>query len=264
MPDLLVDVCDHIATLTFNRPEARNALSLEMRALLREKLHEIETDDDIRCVVMRGAGEHFMAGGDVKSMAGMIDAPPAEIRNTFVNRIHDLHPIMYAMRRMPKPVVASVAGAAAGAGVSMALAADLVIADENAFFTLAYVHIGTSPDGSASFHLPRAVGIKKAMEIALLGDRFDATSARDIGMINFVAASGQLEAETRALATRLANGPTHVYGNTKRLLYRSLENEFEAQLQLEAETFADCASRADFREGVSAFVEKRKARFSGK
>ena len=264
MPDLLVDVCDHIATLTFNRPEARNALSLEMRALLREKLHEIETDDDIRCVVMRGAGEHFMAGGDVKSMAGMIDAPPAEIRNTFVNRIHDLHPIMYAMRRMPKPVVASVAGAAAGAGVSMALAADLVIADENAFFTLAYVHIGTSPDGSASFHLPRAVGIKKAMEIALLGDRFDAASARDLGMINFVAASGQLEAETRALATRLANGPTHVYGNTKRLLYRSLENEFEAQLQLEAETFADCASRADFREGVSAFVEKRKARFSGK
>ena len=264
MPDLLVDVSDHIATLTFNRPEARNALSLEMRALLREKLHEVETDDDIRCVVMRGAGEHFMAGGDVKSMAGMIDAPPAEIRNTFVNRIHDLHPIMYAMRRMPKPVVASVAGAAAGAGVSMALAADLVIADENAFFTLAYVHIGTSPDGSASFHLPRAVGIKKAMEIALLGDRFDAASARDIGMINFVAASGQLEAETRALATRLANGPTHVYGNTKRLLYRSLENEFEAQLQLEAETFADCASRADFREGVSAFVEKRKARFSGK
>ncbi len=264
MPDLLVDISDHIATLTFNRPEARNALSLEMRALLREKLHEIETDDDIRCVVMRGAGEHFMAGGDVKSMAGMIDAPPAEIRNTFVNRIHDLHPIMYAMRRMPKPVIASVAGAAAGAGVSMALAADLVIADENAFFTLAYVHIGTSPDGSASFHLPRAVGIKKAMEIALLGDRFDAASARDIGMINFVAASGRLEAETRALATRLANGPTHVYGNTKRLLYRSLENEFEAQLQLEAETFADCASRADFREGVSAFVEKRKARFSGK
>jgi len=264
MPDLLVDVRDHIATLTFNRPEARNALSLEMRALLREKLHEIETDDDVRCVVMRGAGDHFMAGGDVKSMAGMLDAPPAEIRNTFVNRIHDLHPIMYAMRRMPKPVIASVAGAAAGAGVSMALAADLVIADENAFFTLAYVHIGTSPDGSASFHLPRAVGIKKAMEIALLGDRFDAASARDIGMINFVAASGRLEAETAALATRLANGPTHVYGNTKRLLYRSLENEFEAQLQLEAETFADCASRADFREGVSAFVDKRKARFSGK
>ncbi|MEQ8493402.1 MAG: enoyl-CoA hydratase-related protein [Gammaproteobacteria bacterium] len=264
MPDLLVDVRDHVATLTFNRPEARNALSLEMRQLLRETLHEVETNDDVRCVVMRGAGDHFMAGGDVKSMAGMLDASPAEIRNTFVNRIHDLHPIMFAMRRMPKPVVASVAGAAAGAGVSMALAADLVIADENAFFTLAYVHIGTSPDGSASFHLPRAVGIKKAMEIALLGDRFDARAAQAIGMINFVAAAGQLESDTATLTARLANGPTHVYGNTKRLLYRSLENEFESQLQLEAETFADCASRADFREGVSAFVEKRKARFSGK
>ncbi|MEQ8233322.1 MAG: enoyl-CoA hydratase/isomerase family protein, partial [Gammaproteobacteria bacterium] len=115
MPDLLVDVRDHVATLTFNRPEARNALSLEMRQLLRETLHEVETNDDVRCVVMRGAGDHFMAGGDVKSMAGMLDASPAEIRNTFVNRIHDLHPIMFAMRRMPKPVVASVAGAAAGA-----------------------------------------------------------------------------------------------------------------------------------------------------
>ena len=263
MPDLLVSVEDQIATLTFNRPDARNALSLEMRAMLRDSLHEIEHDPNVRCVVMRGAGDHFMAGGDVKSMAGMIDEPPEKIRAKFVNRIHDLHPIMFAMRRMPKPIIASVAGAAAGAGVSMALACDLVIADPDAFFTLAYVHIGTSPDGSASFHLPRAVGIKKAMEIALLGERFDAASARDIGMINFVAEAGQLETETRALATRLANGPTQVYGNTKRLLYRSLENEFESQLQLEAETFADCAGRADFREGVRAFVEKRKARFSG-
>ncbi len=263
MPDLLVDVADGIATLTFNRPDARNALSLEMRALLRESLHDIEQDPAVRCVVMRGAGDHFMAGGDVKSMAGMIDLPPEKIRSTFVNRIHDLHPIMFAMRRMPKPVIASVAGAAAGAGVSMALACDLVVADENAFFTLAYCHIGTSPDGSASFHLPRAVGIKKAMEIALLGERFGAAEAQAIGMINFVAPAGTLSAETDKLAARLASGPTHVYGNTKRLLYRSLENEFEAQLQLEAETFADCASRADFREGVTAFVEKRKARFSG-
>lgn len=264
MPDLLVDHDNGITTLTLNRPEARNALSLEMRSLLREALHEAEMDDRVRCVVMRGAGDHFLAGGDVKSMSGMINQPPAEIRNAFVQRIHDLHPIMFAMRRMPKPIIASVAGAAAGAGVSFALACDLVIADENAFFTLAYCHIGTSPDGSASFHLPRAVGIKKAMEIALLGDRFNAASAKEIGMINFVAPAGTLAAETDKLAQRLAAGPTHVYGNTKRLLYRSLENEFEAQLQLEAEYFADCASRPDFHEGVSAFVEKRKAQFSGK
>jgi 2-(1,2-epoxy-1,2-dihydrophenyl)acetyl-CoA isomerase len=264
VPDLLVDIKDAIATLTLNRPEARNALSLEMRSLLRDTLHAIELDDSIRCVVLRGAGDHFLAGGDVKSMATMLDQPPEAIRSQFVNRIHDLHPIMFAMRRMPKPIVASVAGAAAGAGVSLALACDLVIADENAFFTLAYCHIGTSPDGSASFHLPRAVGIKKAMEIALLGERFDAATAKAIGMINFVAPAGTLATETAALARRLAAGPTHVYGNTKRLLYRSLENEFESQLQLEAELFADCASRADFREGVTAFVEKRKARFTGR
>lgn len=264
MPDLLVDINDGIATLTFNRPEARNALSLELRAQLREALQACEFDDAVRCIVMRGAGGHFMAGGDVKSMATKIDQPTNKLRAEFMNRIHDLHPIMYTMRRMAKPIIASVEGAAAGAGVSMALAADLVIAAEDSYFTLAYVHIGTSPDGSASFHLPRAVGIKKAMEIALLGERFDARAAQSIGMINFVVPTAELSAETDKLARRLANGPTHVYGNTKRLLYRSLENEFEAQLQLEAETFADCAIRADFREGVTAFIEKRKAKFTGK
>ena len=263
MPDLLVDIKDSIATLTFNRPEARNALSLELRAMLREALQAVEYDPAIRCVVMQGAGDNFMAGGDVKNMATKIDQPTNQLRAEFMNRIHDLHPIMYTMRRMNKPIIASVAGAAAGAGVSMALAADLVIAADNAFFTLAYCHIGTSPDGSASFHLPRAVGIKKAMEIALLGDRFGAQAAADMGMINFVVPAADLATETSKLAQRLANGPTHVYGNTKRLLYRSLENEFEAQLQLEAETFADCATRADFREGVRAFVEKRKTRFTG-
>jgi 2-(1,2-epoxy-1,2-dihydrophenyl)acetyl-CoA isomerase len=264
MPDLLVEIENNIATFTFNRPDARNALSLEMRALLREKLHEVELDPEVRCVVMRGAGGHFMAGGDVKSMHGFMDRSPDEIRAAFVNRIHDLHPIMFAMRRMPKPIIASVSGAAAGAGVSMALAADLVIAEESAFFTLAYCHIGTSPDGSASFHLPRAVGIKKAMEIALLGERFDAATAKDIGMINFVATDGTLAEETDKLARRLTAGPTRAYGNTKRLFYRSLENEFESQLQMEAEMFADCAAGPDFREGVMAFVEKRKAQFSGR
>lgn len=264
MPDLLVNKSGAITTLTFNRPDSRNALSLDMRALLRDALQDAEMDPEVRCVVLRGAGEHFMAGGDVKSFSGMVNEPSAAIRNRFLNRIHELHPIMMTMRRMPKPVIASVAGAAAGAGVSMALAADLVIADENAFFTLAYCHIGTTPDGSASFQLPRAVGIKKAMEIALLGDRFSAATAADAGMINFVTPAGELAAETDKLATRLANGPTHVYGNTKQLLYRSLESEFETQLQMEAAMFADCASREDFREGVTAFVEKRKPSFSGR
>ena len=263
MSHLEVSHSDGVATLTMNRPDARNALSMEMRTGLRDALHDIEFDSSVRCVVLKGAGDHFMAGGDVKGMAESIKKSPDEIRKAFLIRIHDLHPIMFAMRRMPKPIIASCRGAAAGAGVSIALACDLVIASQDAFFTLAYCHIGTSPDGSSSFHLPRAVGIKKAMEIALLGDRIKAQAAADMGMINFVVATEELDAETEKLATRLAKGPTHVYGNTKALFYRSLESEFESQLQAEAEYFADCASRADFREGVTAFVEKRKPVFTG-
>ncbi len=263
MADLEVTQQGSIATLTMNRPEARNALSMEMRAELCSALHDIEMDDSVRCVVLKGEGEHFMAGGDVKGMGESIKKSSEEIKKEFLLRIHDLHPIMFAMRRMPKPIIASCRGAAAGAGVSVALACDLIIAAEDAFFTLAYCKIGTSPDGSSSFHLPRAVGIKKAMEIALLGDRFDAQTAKDIGMINFVVPNDQLDAETDALANRLANGPTHVYGNTKALFYRSLESEFESQLQAEAEYFADCASRPDFKEGVTAFIEKREAKFTG-
>jgi 2-(1,2-epoxy-1,2-dihydrophenyl)acetyl-CoA isomerase len=265
MSDLEVAITGGIATLTMNRPEARNALSMEMRSALSDSLHDIERDDSVRCVVLKGAGDHFMAGGDVKGMAETVKTKGSEaIRKEFILRIHDLHTIMYAMRRMPKPIIASCKGAAAGAGVSMALACDLIIAEEDAFFTLAYCKIGTSPDGSSSFHLPRAVGIKKAMEIALLGDRFSAQTAKDIGMINFVVPTGELDVETTKLATRLANGPTHVYGNTKALFYRSLESEFESQLQAEAEYFADSAAHEDFKEGVTAFVEKREPKFTGK
>lgn len=263
MTHLDVTLSEGIATLTMNRPEARNALGDEMRIALRDALHDVEADPAVRCVVLRGAGDHFMAGGDVKSMAQAVARPPAEIRKYFLQRIHDLHPILFAMRRMPKPIVASVAGAAAGAGVSFALACDLVIAAEDAFFTLAYVNIGTSPDGSATFQLPRALGIKRAMEMTLLGDRVDAETAAAWGLVNFVVPRAGLEEETLRLARRLASGPTHVYGRAKALLYQSTATDFEAQLQAEAEAFADCASRADFREGVTAFVEKRPASFRG-
>jgi 2-(1,2-epoxy-1,2-dihydrophenyl)acetyl-CoA isomerase len=263
MADLEMKVENGIATLTMNRPESRNALSDEMRSSLADKLHDIEVDDSIRCVVLKGEGDHFMAGGDVKSFGQAMGMSPEEIRKMFVMRIHDLHPIMFAMRRMPKPILASVRGAAAGAGVSFALCCDLVIASDDSFFTLAYCNIGTSPDGSSTYQLPRTLGIKRAMEMTLLGDRIDAATAKDWGLVNWVVPAAELEAKTAELATRLANGPTRAYGNAKKLLYKSIETDFEAQLQAEAEGFADCASGTDFREGVMAFVEKRKANFVG-
>ena len=265
MADLEMTVDGGIATLTMNRPEARNAFSMEMRSRMDELFHQIEFDDIVRCVVLTGAGDHFMAGGDVKNMHAYLGGhDEREVQNYFLHRIHNLHTIMFSMRRMPKPIVAKVRGAAAGAGVSLAAACDLIIAEDDAFFTLAYCHIGTTPDGSSSFHLPRAIGIKRTIEMTFLGDRYSAQQMADMGLVNFVVPSAELDAECDKLAKRLANGPTYVYGMGKKLIYRSLENEFEAQLQMEAECFADCARRHDYREGVAAFVEKRKAQFTGR
>lgn len=263
MADLELTHHDGITTMIFNRPEARNALSMEMRSMLSDALHDAENDPAVRCVVLKGKGEHFLAGGDIKSMANALEQHGDELKKHFALRIHSLNPIMYAMRRMPKPVIASVQGAAAGAGASIAFSSDLVIAAEDAFFTMAYCRIGTSPDGSATYQLPRTVGIKKAMEITLLGDRFTAQTAKEWGLVNFVVPTADLEKDTDKLAQRLAKGPTYVYGRSKALLYRSMESQFESQLQAEAESFADCASRSDFREGVTAFLEKRKPNFTG-
>ena len=264
MADLEMSVDGGIATLTMNRPEARNALSMEMRGRMDELFHQIEFDDSVRCVVLTGAGDHFMAGGDVKGFHGRLAETPAERGTHFRAKIHSLHPAIVAMRRMPKPVIASLRGAAAGFGLSLALATDLAIAAEDAFFTLAYCLIGTSPDGGSSYHLPRIVGLRKAMEIALLGERFDAETAQRLGLVNWVVPADDLEAETAKLAARLASGPGHALGQTKALLNASLDNPLEAQLALEAESFAACAATRDFAEGVTAFVEKRPAKFQGK
>ncbi len=264
MADCEMTLDGGIATMTMNRPEARNAFSMEMRSEMDRLFHEAELDDAIRCIVPEGAGDHFMAGGDVKNMHEYLESHgPAETQAYFLHRIHDLHTIMYSMRRMPKPIVAKVRGAAAGAGVSVAAACDLVMAEESAFFTLAYCNIGTTPDGSSSFHLPRAIGIKRTLQMTLLGDRYTAQQMADMGLVNFVVPNADLDGECDKLAARLAHGPTHVYGMGKKLMYRSLENEFESQLQMEAECFADCAKRNDYREGVAAFVEKRKPNFTG-
>jgi len=261
---VLLDVAEGIATITLNRPAVLNAVNSEMMAALVAAVARIEGDPAARCVVIRGAGDHFMAGGDIKQFHGRLSQTPEARSAHFRQTIHNLHPAIVTLRRMPKPVVASLKGAAAGFGLSLALAADLAIAAEDAYFTLAYCRIGTSPDGGSTFHLPRIVGLRKAMEIALLGERFDAETARELGIVNWVVPTEALEEETTKLAGRLARGPSHALGETKRLLNAAFDNGLEAQLAAEAEAFAGCAATADFAEGVSAFVEKRAANFQGK
>lgn len=260
---LLVEKSGGIARVTFNRPEARNALSVDMRTALIDAILEIENDVTIRCVVLRGAGDNFMAGGDVKSFAELAKLEPQERRSHFVKRIHTSAPLLIAMQRMKKPIVCVVQGAAVGFGFSLAMACDLVIADSNARFACSYIGIGTSPDGSGSYYLPQLVGLKRAMELAMLGDFIDAPTALSMGLVNRVAPEGKLEEMAESLIQRLANAPTIGLSNVKRLLYAAADNSLQAQLSLEAECFAECAASEDWVEGVTAFTEKRKPQFRG-
>jgi 2-(1,2-epoxy-1,2-dihydrophenyl)acetyl-CoA isomerase len=250
-----------VATITLNRPKVLNALDAGMAEGLAEALHTAERDPHVRAVILGGAGGGFMAGGDIRSFHGWLDVPRAEIGARFERLIHDFHRTLVLMRRLPKPIVARVHGPVAGAGMSLLMACDLAVAAEDAFFTLAYCHLGTSPDGGATWFLPRHVGLKKATEIALLGDRFGAAEALRLGLVNAVAPAAELEARATALAQRLAAGPAAAYAATKRLLQQSIDTSFESQLQAEADAFAGCAATDDFGEGVRAFIEKRPPRF---
>jgi 2-(1,2-epoxy-1,2-dihydrophenyl)acetyl-CoA isomerase len=167
------------------------------------------------------------------------------------------------LRRMPKPVIAAVQGAAAGFGLSLVVAADLAIAAEDAIFASGYIHLGTSPDGGLTALLTRVVGLKQATELMLLGDRFDARRALELGIVNRLVPPAALEGEAIALATRLASGPSHAYGRTKALLQAALGDGFDAQLRRETESFAACAATEEFVEGVRAFLEKRAPQFAG-
>jgi len=243
-----------------NRPEARNALSTEMVDALSSTLHALETDDSVRAIVLRGEGDHFMAGGDVKSFAEL-GASGADPRSLILHRIHHLHTIMFAMRRMPKPILAAVRGAAAGAGVSLAAACDLVMASDDAFFVLAYVNIGASCDLSGSWSLPRLVGLRKALEIALLGERFDVAEALRLGLVNRVVPEAELEPQVLALAQRLAGGPAQSIAQMKRLMRISFEHDLRGQLDAERAAFLSCAATHDFAEGLDAFRARREPRF---
>ncbi len=253
-----------IARVTLNRPAVLNAMNGELCAALVRAFMAIEGDPGIRVVVLRGAGGHFMAGGDLKTFHDELDRPAEQRRQHFELFVHRVHPIIQIMRRMPQPIVASVSGAAGGFGMSLILASDLALAADDSTFTMAYCLIGTSPDGSSTWFLPRTVGLKKAMELALLGDRFDAPTAERLGIVNRIVTPDHLAGETEALARRLANGPARAYANTKKLLGGSGHASLDQQLQAEAEMFADCASTDDFVEGITAFVEKRKPSFSGR
>ena len=261
---LLVTKEDGVATMTMNRPKARNALSREMRDAMFDAVDDIEHDESVRCVVLRGAGGNFQAGGDVKNMKEYLEMEPLDRRTSFQRRINDINNLMLPLQRMEKPVIASVEGAVAGGGTSLLTACDLAIGADTSYYMFSYVGIGASPDGGGSYNLPRIVGVRKALEISLLGDKFDAAEAHRLGLLNWVVPEADLAVETDNLARRLANGPTVSYGSIKRLTYSALANSYARHLAMEAEGFGICAATDDWAEGVTAFLEKRKPHFEGK
>ncbi len=250
------------ATVQLNRPDALNAWNAQLGADLLAVLREAAADDAVRSVTITGAGRAFSSGADLKDISGGDTAPDGrpDVYKTLTERYH---PIMQAIREMPKPVIASVNGPAVGIGCSLALCCDLILAAESAYFLLAFVNIGLVPDGGSSLFVPTRVGMARASELSMLGERLPAAQALQWGLINRVVADAQLGEETAALAARLAAGPTRSYAGTKRQLNNWLYPRMAEQLELEARIQQEMASSDDFVEGATAFVQKRPARFAG-
>ena len=264
--DLLASLDDGVLTLTLNRPDARNAMSREMTAALAAQLAAAELDAAVKVIVLTGAGKGFCAGGDVKGMAARGDGTVGD--NTIDGAIHRQRVNQRAtagkLFTMPKPTIAALPGAAAGAGLSLALACDLRIMASTAIMTTAFAKVGFSGDYGGTYFLTQLVGSAKARELYYLSDRIGADEALRLGLANWVCPAEELAARTREIALRLAKGPTVAYRYMKENLNRAMAGEVDDCLDLEATHHVHCGQTEDHREASKAFVEKREPVFRGR
>jgi 2-(1,2-epoxy-1,2-dihydrophenyl)acetyl-CoA isomerase len=250
-----------ISTITLNRPEKLNALAGHMRRDLAEALEAAGSDRAVHVVVITGVGRAFCSGGDVAAMADLIERKDAD---EFSRLLGSARRVVTAIRHMTKPVIASINGPAFGAGFNLALACDLRIASSNATFSQSFAKVGLLPVWGGTYFLPRLVTPNKACELFFLGATIDAEEAQRLGLINFVVAPSELEAETRKLAERLRNAPAIAIGAAKQAVYMSQSAELEEMLRFETEAQMRCFDSDDGAEGVRAFLEKRPPKFTGR
>ena len=256
---LLFTVAGSVATLTLNRPDVGNVIDMALADSILQAAIRCDLDPTIRCVVLTGSGKLFCGGGDLGAFAASGDDIPAflsELAGT-------LHMAVSRLMRMKKPLLVLVNGAAAGAGFSLAIAGDLVLAARSAHFTAAYGNVGLSPDGGLSWHLPRLVGLRRAQEIILTNNRVSAADAESIGLVTRMVEDADLPAEGAELARKLAGAATGAVGAMRALLLETYGATLETQLERETRSIAGMAAGADCREGVAAFRERRKPEFKG-
>jgi 2-(1,2-epoxy-1,2-dihydrophenyl)acetyl-CoA isomerase len=254
---LLYEVKDNVARITLNRPGAANALDAQMGHELMLASIRAGEDKSVRAVILTAAGKMFCGGGDLKHFAQQGERLPGYLKQL----AGELHLAISRFARMEAPVIAAVNGSAGGAGLSLAIFADLVLAAESAKFTLAYTRAGLSPDGGSTYFLPRIIGMRRALEMALTNRVLSAKEALEWGLVTKVVPDAQLQAEAQALAAQLAAGATPAFGAAKRLLQHSFSESLETQMELEAQAIADQARGAHAREGIAAFIAKRAAKF---
>ena len=252
------------ATIELNRPETLNAWNAQLGHDLLAAVTAVAEDDAVRAVVLTGAGRGFSAGADLRDLSGREERTPEGVPNVRRVLTERYHPIITMIRTMPKPVLAAVNGPAVGIGLSLALAADLVVAAESAYLLLAFVNIGLVPDGGSSLFVPTRVGFARATEMAMLGERIPAAQALDWGLVNRVVPDDAFAGEVAALRDRLAAGPTRSYAGAKRQLNHWLYARMDEQLELEAGIQQEMVGSPDFAEGVAAFIQKRPPEFEGR
>jgi 2-(1,2-epoxy-1,2-dihydrophenyl)acetyl-CoA isomerase len=251
---------DRVAHITLNRPESANGINLEMASELRHAARRCANDPDIRAVLLSGAGKMFCAGGDLKAFAAQ---PEGELPGFLEQVTLHLHQAVTHFARMNPPVVVAIQGSAAGGGFSLACACDFPIAAESAKLTMAYTRAGLTPDGSSTWFLPRIIGYRRTLELAITNRVLSAREAADMGLVARVVPDADLMSEASKFAAQLAAGPTAAYGGVKRMLVASFTNTLEAQMSLESDYISAMGATADGREGIASFLAKRPPKFSG-